>query len=903
MKKHYLYLFVFLSMFLMSATTFSQDLLLNSKYQAIVEDYFNQNKEEFNLLENDFNDIVIDKEVFSKSTKLTHLYLNQRYQGIEIFNATSSLAIKDNSVFYYANNFVANIASKVNSTSPQLTAEEAILEVATKLNLGSTIGLENIEKKGFRYLFSNGGISKSDIPVKLVFFLDEENNLKLSWDLSIHTIDGQDWWSVRIDALSGDIIDKTNWMVKCSFEGDHELHNHEIENNIKDNTSTFKLFNEESFMVDGSQYNVFALPIESPNHGDRSLVIEPADPLASPYGWHDVNGVSGAEYTITRGNNVWAQEDINGNDGTGYSPDGTNNLNFDFNLNINQDPNSYQDPSITNLFYMNNVMHDIWYKYGFDEESGNFQENNYGNGGLGGDYVYADGQDGSSLNNAVFGTPPEGTNPYMQMYLWSEVDDPQPLTINTGSLAGGYTASYPATGPGNNITAPSSTPITADLALVSDGSANPEEGCSALSNWFLVNGKIAVIKRGNCSFVEKIQFAQNAGAVAVIMVNHNNPDNDPNYVEYVNMAGESTPEFTIPSIFINYDNGQPIINSLQNGDVINATIVNNAFRRDGSFDNGIVSHEYGHGISTRLTGGPNNSNCLQNGEQMGEGWSDWFALMVTLDSDDVAEDLRGIATYADGQSAAGVGIRPVQYTTDMSANNYTYGATNNDTLLGYDTNGNPVNWNDSVHNIGFVWGTVLWDLTWAYIDKYGFDPDLYNGTGGNNKVMQIVIDGLKLQPCSPGFVQGRDAILAADMALTGGEDQCLIWEVFANRGLGVNASQGFPTIMTDQVEDFTMPDENDPSLANCTTLSVNEFNQSDFKIYPNPTDNNINIKVNRSFGNVKATLFDINGRKVLSQSGELNNIMTLNVNNVQSGIYVLNIEGTNVSMNHKVIIK
>ncbi len=76
---------------------------------------------------------------------------------------------------------------------------------------------------------------------------------------------------------------------------------------------------------------------------------------------------------------------------------------------------------------------------------------------------------------------------------------------------------------------------------------------------------------------------------------------------------------------------------------------------------------------------------------------------------------------------------------------------------------------------------MLWDLSWAYIDKYGFDPDLYYGTGGNNKVMQLVIDGLKLQPCSPGFVDGRDAILAADTALTGGEDQCLIWEVFAQK--------------------------------------------------------------------------------------------------------------------------
>jgi hypothetical protein len=33
------------------------------------------------------------------------------------------------------------------------------------------------------------------------------------------------------------------------------------------------------------------------------------------------------------------------------------------------------------------------------------------------------------------------------------------------------------------------------------------------------------------------------------------------------------------------------------------------------------------GISNRLTGGPSNVFCLQNAEEMGEGWSDYIALM------------------------------------------------------------------------------------------------------------------------------------------------------------------------------------------------------------------------------------------------------------------------------------
>jgi hypothetical protein len=73
------------------------------------------------------------------------------------------------------------------------------------------------------------------------------------------------------------------------------------------------------------------------------------------------------------------------------------------------------------IYSMNNVMHDIWYRYGFDETSRNFQQNNYGKGGKATDFVYSDAQDGSkatpqSVNNANFYAPVDGTKPRMQMF-------------------------------------------------------------------------------------------------------------------------------------------------------------------------------------------------------------------------------------------------------------------------------------------------------------------------------------------------------------------------------------------------------------------------------------------------------------------------------------------------------
>ncbi|OBX23694.1 MULTISPECIES: T9SS-dependent M36 family metallopeptidase [Bizionia] len=893
MKNNYAKKLLFLAVLVFANVVYAQSNLMESNYASVIQNYLNQNKEKYGLSVSDISDLTVDNEFLSKNSKITHVYVNQRYQGIPIFNALSSVAIKGNAVFYYANRFTGNVNQRINTTSPQLTAKQAIQNVATQLNLGSVQNLDLIEKNNNTYVYSNGAISQATIPVKLVYFQNEAGNLTLSWDLSIHTLDGANWYSVRVDAVSGEINNQNDWILTCNFgDLDHINHGH-VANTLKQVESNFTLFKEVSYLADGSQYNVYAFPVSAPNDGDRMLVTEPADLVASPYGWHDINGTAGADFTIARGNNVWAMEDRDGNDGFGYSPSGSSTLNFDFPLDFNQQPEGYQDASITNLFYVNNMMHDIWYKYGFDEASGNFQANNYGNGGVANDYVRADAQDGNglngSINNASFGTPPDGSNPSMRMFLWSAPGGgvQNLVTVNNSSAIGSYVAANPATEAPNNILGIGPTPVTADLQLVTDGTAAPTLGCNPVAS---VAGKIAVIRRGTCPFVDKIQNAQDAGAVAVIVLNHNNPDNDPAYVPYVTMAGEANPLFTIPSVFMNFADGEILLAAMQT-ETVNVTLQGpSPFMLDGSLDNGIVAHEYGHGISNRLTGGAFQTTCLTNATQMGEGWSDWFAMMLTIKPGDAGDDARAAVTYSLGQPNDGPGLpdRPYRYSTDMSENPFTYAITNNTNL-------------SAPHGIGSVWATMLWDLSWAYIEKYSFDADLFNGVGGNNKVMQLVIDGLKLQPCSPDFIDGRDALLAADMATTGGEDQCMIWEVFSNRGLGLNASGGSKFSRTDQVEDFSMPLDTDPSLQNCTSLSVDEFKQSDYKVYPNPTNNNLFIKTNKSYGQVIMTITDMNGRQVYNKEVDLFGTVEINMNTLQSGIYILNMKGQNIDANHKII--
>jgi hypothetical protein len=862
--------------FFITITVFSQNELTST-----VNNFLEDNMSRYLFLDSDIDEFTINNEINSESMDMTILYINQTHNGLKIHNAISTISIKDNDVFHYANNFISNIDEKINSTEPLISAKAAIINSVNHFDLGQTENLEEISNTDKNFIFSSAGVSQHEIPVNLSYFQTDANSIKLVWDLSIHSLDSKFWYSIRVDALTGVIIDKTNWTINCSFP------NHK-------NTNEFELFSNslssqnKSTVSDGSHYNVFALPAESPIHGTRQLLSEPSNDLASPYGWHDTDGIDGPEYTITRGNNVWAREDIDGQGGQGYSPDGTTELNFDFELDFDQDPIGYQNASLTNLFYINNMMHDIWYQYGFDEESGNFQENNYGNSSSpwgSGDSVNADGQDGDGMNNASFSTPPDGANPTMTMYLWAGPAG-EPLTINNSSMAGSYLAIPASFGVG----LPAETPLTAELALVTDSSVingDLYDACQSITNGSEISGKIAVIRRGTCEFGFKILAAQAEGAIGVVIVN--------------NVAGGAIPmgegaddaSNTPPSVMVSQDIGEDIISALLSGESISASLLDTSgFDLDGSFDNGIVAHEYGHGISIRLTGGASSTNCLQNAEQMGEGWSDWFGLMITMEEGDQSTDPRGIGNFASGVplGESGLSTRRAPYCTDFSINDYTYGDSNNSAQI------------TQPHGVGFVFATMLWDLTWAYVDKYGFDSDLFNGNGGNNKVMQLVLDGLKLQSCSPGFVDGRDAILAADMASTGGQNQCLIWEVFANRGLGYNASQGDSGNRTDQVEDFNLPPDEDPTLENCEVLSL-ENTTNLASVYPNPSNGLVSISSEYIDGQTTVQLIDINGRQVFNKKYNFENKINLNFENISSGIYILKLNNDNIFYNYKLILK
>ena len=749
------------------------------------------NKQTLGVSDKDLSEYTLSSAYTTAHLGVTHIYLEQAYQGIRVHHGMLNLNVKGSQLLSFGNRWIAGLSELAPSNLPDITALTAIERSASHLDqnfsnptLKDTISnrLGQITK----LIFDHSTLSREDIVVELVWLSEESKDVQLCWSVTIFETNAENVWLVFIDAHSGAFVKKENLVRHCDF-GTPEYMSGPAQNHNQQKTSFETYFPPPQA---DSCYRVFATPVESPNHGPRSLVVRPwlnagASNDAITLGWHRDGTTS---YTKTRGNNVYAYDDIDNNNLPGFSPD-TSNFQFDYPFVPTLPPVQNLKACVTNLFYWNNIMHDVMYQYGFNEVSGNFQNSNLGRGGLGSDYVLAEAQDGGGTNNANFYTPVDGSKGRMQMYLWSPVPLTSPLTINSpASIAGSMYAVESGFSTANKLANIGLT--TGNLILVQDSGGPTHLACGALSNAGSIPGKIAVIDRGSCDFVTKVKNVQNLGAIAAIVVN--------NVPGAPFVMGGTDNSIVIPAVMISLEDGNTLKAVLDTSNVNASLDAVPLITPDGDYDSGIVAHEYGHGNYIRLTGGPSNVSCLNNAEQMGEGWSDFFGLMLTTDwTTAEPTDKRGIGTYALGQPTNGVGIRTYPYSTDTLLNPFTYADIANAPLSG----GSP-----SPHYVGSVWCTMLWEMTWEIIAMEGVDTNLYAGDGGNNVALQLVIDGLKLQPCSPGFVDGRDAILLADQLNYGGIHQCAIWNAFARRGLGYGANQGSSASHTDGTESYNIPD-------------------------------------------------------------------------------------------------
>ncbi|KAI8608297.1 Fungalysin metallopeptidase-domain-containing protein [Chytriomyces sp. MP71] len=446
----------------------------------------------------------------------------------------------------------------------------------------------------------------------------------LAWDLSVETKDGH-WYNAFVCVSSGEVLGVSDWSSQFS---------------ASDNLVASQPLQERQQLIPNMSYNVVAVGRRNPLDDGVSLEANPWDLNASPFGWQYLKDIGFS--TTTEGNNVAAQSNPNKVEDnakllTLARPTATKNQ-FRFPIDLAKGPENPNnaEAAIVNVYYLTNIMHDVFYSYGFTETTGNFQFDNMGKGGKESDGIIAIAQAASGKNNANFVSPPDGDNGKMSMFIFDS---------------------------------------------------------------------------------------------------------------------------TIPN-------------------------------RDGAFEANIVIHELTHGLSNRLTGGANNANCLSGNPQsqgLGEGYSDIVALIMTMQP----EQTRFVPVTIGGYSAGKAnGVRTRPYTSDAKVNNHLYSDLNKIT---------------EIHSIGEIWCSMLWEVYWNLIDLSGAVPAAQIGAAsvsgaGNTNMMQILVMGMKMQPCNPNFLQARDAMIAANNVLYAGGYACAIWRGFASRGLGLNAAIGKPF-----VDNFDLP--------------------------------------------------------------------------------------------------
>jgi hypothetical protein len=707
----------------------------------------------------------------------------QQVEGREVFGGRIALALDRHSQPQLAS---GHLLPEVRPISTQFVLDEAAAAAAALRGLTQAT-VDRAEKQGpesggytaLSLVGSTGGVTlNAPARSKQVFFPTRAGLVPAYYvELDVSRSDGQDarMYSFVVDAADGRVLFQNDLTASDSF--------------------TYRVYADDSGAFrpyDGPQGTDFTPhptgmrdKTAPPNVPSKLVKLQNA-PFSKNDPWLDAGA------TEARGNNVWAYADIAAPDGFGMgdvslptSAAGT----FDYTVDPDTDPAKSNDAIhavTTQLFYTLNFMHDFFYDPGWNEASYNPQAKNFGRGGTEGDAIKAEAQDNSGRNNANASTPADGRSPRIQMYLFdnssSQSKITAPMELAADLESGG--ASF----------GPAAFTISGDVVLVDDGmvstmmGASISDGCETpFKNAAALAGKIAVIDRGGCNFVLKVKNAQTQGAAAVIVVN--------------NVAGAGAmgmtgtdATITIPSVGISKEDGDKIKAKLAAAATISVTLKVQKYVRDGSLDTSIVSHEWGHVLSNRLIGNGNGLVNLQ-GRGMGEGWSDFVALLtLTRPEDATAASNAGWngvfpvgshALAAPGSYAYYDGIRRYPYSADLKKNPLTYKMIEDGVALPADPKpafGADGSSNSEVHNTGEVWSAMLFECYTGLLRdtaRFTFDQ-------ANRRMRDILVASLKLTPAAPTVLEARDAVLAAARTIDP-RDFLICWEGFAKRGAGMGA--------------------------------------------------------------------------------------------------------------------
>ncbi|MDQ3017751.1 MAG: extracellular metalloproteinase, partial [Bacteroidota bacterium] len=374
-------------------------------------------------------DLKIKDHYRTDHNGVEHYHFCQVVNGFDVFGSHFNLAVQTTGKVSASGHSLHILKDvRVSNSKASIDAPAAIGIVAGSLGIASRSfpTVTRTLASGVP-VYTKADISHQDIPAELGYIM-KAGELILTWKLQIESTKNGNLYESFVNANNGKLIANDQLTLHCSFEKGF------LQPSTNCDSPHAPFIQAPPPVNAVGSYRVLPLGTESPNHGSFELVTGKDDVLASPFGWHDNNGVAGNDFTYTRGNNVHAFLDRNWD----YVPDGEldggASLLFDFPYDPSTEPSANQNVALTNLFYWNNVMHDFAFRYGFNEVAGNFQDRNYSGQAANQDYVEAHSQFGdmdvdmcgqqanggmACLNNADFSTPSDGFNGRMRMFTWN----------------------------------------------------------------------------------------------------------------------------------------------------------------------------------------------------------------------------------------------------------------------------------------------------------------------------------------------------------------------------------------------------------------------------------------------------------------------------------------------------
>jgi hypothetical protein len=371
------------------------------KRADVLREFLTENTQLVGLSETEINQLKVTADYTNPDGNLSFVHFEQRINDVPVFRGEVKAGFtRENEIIRVINNLAPNLDYE--SLSKDFgNVEQAVANASKFISSEPISGKTTAEK---------------------IYFPIDYGVARAAWRVLLWT--KRDAFYVIVDAETGTLLWRKNLTESQTQPATY---------NVYGNTT--------SMMKTGDSPAPFTPGCNDPNNCPQPFIVSRQSFTLignePPYNFNNLGWIPDGE-NRTIGNNAEAGIDrdaTQGIDPNGWAF-GSPNRNFVYTYNptpgnpapgeepipIPQTypPSAFQQGSITNAFYAVNRWHDELYLLGFTEAARNFQNDNFGRGGLANDSISVEVQDGSGTNGANFSTPSDGGRPRLQLFVWTD---------------------------------------------------------------------------------------------------------------------------------------------------------------------------------------------------------------------------------------------------------------------------------------------------------------------------------------------------------------------------------------------------------------------------------------------------------------------------------------------------